>query len=99
MLLPDSECTISFLKKLKLSWSLEIAITNKVKVLDPSPMKSTTYKVVLRYTINSKLQYFENIFTSGKKHCCIVGLYELDQKTAHFKTYMHWQAVKLQNHS
>ena len=59
-------------------------------MLDPSPrMKSTTYKVVLRYTINSKSQYFENIFTSGKKHCCIVGLYELDQKTAHFKTYMH----------
>ena len=98
MLLPDSECTISFFKKLKLSWSLEIAITNKVTVLDPSPMKSTTYKVVLRYTINSKLQYFENIFTSGKKHCSVVGLYELDQKTAHFKTYMHWQAVKLQNH-
>ena len=66
MLLPDSECTISFFKKLKLSWSLEIAITNKVKVLDTSPMKSTTYKVVLRYTMNSKLQYFENIFTSGK---------------------------------
>ena len=97
MLLPDSECTISFFKKLKLSWSLEIAITNKVKVLDPSPMKSTTYKVVLRYTINSKLQYFENIFTSGK-NIVVVGLYELDQKTAHFKTYMHWQAVKLQNH-
>ena len=77
---------------------LEIAITNKVKVLDPSPMKSTTYKVVLRYTINSKLQYFENIFTSGK-NIVVVGLYELDQKTAHFKTYMHWQAVKLQNHS
>ena len=77
---------------------LEIAITNKVKVLDPSPMKSTTYKVVLRYTINSKLQYFENIFTSGK-NIAVVGLYELDQKTAHFKTYMHWQAVKLQNHS
>ena len=98
MLLPDSECTISFFKKLKLSWSLEIAITNKVKVLDPSPMKSTTYKVVLRYTMNSKLQYFENIFTSGK-NIVVVGLYELDQKTAHFKTYMHWQAVKLQNHS
>ena len=98
MLLPDSECTISFFKKLKLSWSLEIAITNKVKVLDPSPMKSTTYKVVLRYTINSKLQYFENIFTSSK-NIVVVGLYELDQKTAHFKTYMHWQAVKLQNHS
>ena len=93
MLLPDSECTISFFKKLKLSW-----ITNKVKVLDPSPMKSTTYKVVLRYTMNSKLQYFENIFTSGK-NIVVVGLYELDQKTAHFKTYMHWQAVKLQNHS
>ena len=87
-----------FFKKLKLSWSLEIAITNKVKVLDTSPMKSSTYKVVLRYTINSKLQYFENIFTSSK-NIVVVGLYELDQKTAHFKTYMHWQAVKLQNHS